>query len=170
MKSLVAYYSRAGENYFSGKIISVETGNTEKIAKELAAFTDSDIFRIEQKKPYSASYEKCKKEAKRDLERDSRPELVSLPESIDDYDIIYLGYPIYWGTLPMAVLTFLDSFDFTGKTITPFCTNEGSDLGDSIADIKMVVPHAEVWNPIAIHGDSVEYAHRGFDMWLSHNK
>ena len=67
-----------GRTVFSGKIISVETGNTEKIAKEPAAFTDSDIFRIEQKKPYSASCEKCKKEAKRDLERGSRPELVSL--------------------------------------------------------------------------------------------
>ncbi len=170
MKSLVAYYSRAGENYFSGKVISVETGNTEKVALSLASFTGSDIFRIEQKNPYSASYEKCKKEARRDLALDARPELVSLPESIDGYDMIYLGYPIFWGTLPMAVLTFLESFDFTGKTITPFCTNEGSGLGDSILDIRAAANGARVQNSLAIHGTSVEHAHQWFEMWLRPKK
>ncbi len=95
---------------------------------------------------------------------------MSLPAGTDDYDLIYLGYSIYRGTLPMAVLTFLESFNFTGKTITPFCTNEGTGPEDSINDIKVAAPGAEVWKAIAIHGDSVEYAHRGFGRRLSHNK
>ncbi|MFA6875696.1 MAG: flavodoxin, partial [Parabacteroides sp.] len=72
-----------------------------------------------------------------------------------DYDVIYLGYPIWWGTMPMAVYTFLASYDFTGKTIIPFCTHEGSDLGSSVQDIKKVCPKARVLQGLAIKGSNV---------------
>lgn len=126
MKKLIAYYSRADENYFGGQRRYITEGNTEKAAKMLAELTGADLFQIEQKVPYAADYDTCIAQAKKDLQAGARPELVTLPDSLDEYDEIYLGYPNYWGTMPMAVYTFLEHFDFSGKTIHPFCTHEGS--------------------------------------------
>ena len=128
MKKLIAYYSRAGENYFSGTHRAIAVGNTEKAARLLAELTGAELFHIEQKVPYSDDYDTCVAEARRDLRANARPELTALPERLDDYDEIYLGYPNYCGTMPMAVYTFLEHYDWQGKTIHPFCTNEGSGL------------------------------------------
>lgn len=117
MKKLIAYYSRAGENYFSGAHRTIAVGNTEKAARLLAELTGAELFHIEQKVPYSDNYDTCVAEARRDLRANARPELTALPESLDDYDEIYLGYPNYCGTMPMAVYTFLEHYDWQGKTI-----------------------------------------------------
>lgn len=130
MKKLIAYYSRAGENYFSGAHRAIAVGNTEQAARLLAELTGAELFHIEQKVPYSDNYDTCVAEARRDLCANARPELTALPESLDDYDEIYLGYPNYCGTMPMAVYTFLEHYDWQGKTIHPFCTNEGSGLSN----------------------------------------
>ena len=122
MKKLIAYYSRAGENYFSGTHRAIAVGNTEKAARLLAELTGAELFHIEQEVPYSDNYDTCVAEARRDLRANARPELTALPESLDDYDEIYLGYPNYCGTMPMAVYTFLEHYDWQGKTIHPFCT------------------------------------------------
>ena len=111
MKKLIAYYSRAGENYFSGAHRTIAVGNTEKAARLLAELTGAELFHIEQKVPYSDDYDTCVAEARRDLRANARPELAALPESLDDYDEIYLGYPNYCGTMPMAVYTFLEHYD-----------------------------------------------------------
>lgn len=126
---LIAYFSRAGENYFGGKIKSVEVGNTEICAKELKKAIEADLFKIEMKEPYSDNYKKCVAQAMKDMTIKRRPELKKLPESIEPYDTIVLGYPNYCGSMPQAVTTFLTAFDFTGKKILPFCTNEGSGMG-----------------------------------------
>ncbi|MDO5862378.1 MAG: flavodoxin, partial [Thermoplasmata archaeon] len=107
MAELVAYYSRAGENYFGGAYRRVQVGNTEKVARVIAEITGADTFRIDQKVPYSDGYEECIAQAKRDQQARARPEVVGLPDSLDGYDTVYLGYPNYWGTMPMAVYTFL---------------------------------------------------------------
>ena len=99
MKTLIAYYSRAGENYFSGAYRRVTVGNTEKAARMLAELTGGELFKIEQKQPYSEDYQPCIAEAQDDLKRNARPELVTMPEDLDAYDEIYLGYPNYWGCL-----------------------------------------------------------------------
>ena len=125
MKKLIAYYSRAGENYFSGAHRTIAVGNTEKAARLLAELTGAELFHIEQKVPYSDDYDTCVAEARRDLRANARPELTALPESLDDYDEIYLGYPNYCGTMPMAVYTFLEHYDWQGKTIHPFCRTSG---------------------------------------------
>ena len=98
MKKLIAYYSRAGENYFSGAHRTIAVGNTEKAARLLAELTGAELFHIEQKVPYSDDYDTCVAEVRRDLCANARPELTALPESLDDYDEIYLGYPNYCGT------------------------------------------------------------------------
>ena len=108
MKALIAFYSRAGENYFGGAYRRISVGNTEQAARMLAAVTGADTLRIEQVQPYSEDYKACVAEAREDWQCGARPALVNLPESLDGYDEIYLGYPNYCGTMPMAVYTFLE--------------------------------------------------------------
>jgi flavodoxin len=85
---------------------------------------------------------------------------------MDDYDVVYLGYPNWWNTFPMAVFTFLESYNFSGKTIIPFCTHEGSGLGRSEQDIKKLCPNAKVFTGIAIYGSKVANADNGVQSWL----
>ena len=135
-KTLIAFFSRADENYFGGAMRYVKVGNTEIVAGIIKDLIPADSFKIEMKNPYSPVYMTCIEEAKKDLRAKARPALVSVPESIDEYDTVILAYPNYWGTMPMAVYTFLESFDFSGKTILPLCTNEGSGMGSSEREIK----------------------------------
>lgn len=166
MAKLVAYYSRAGENYFGGNYRYISEGNTEKIAKMIAQITGAELFKIEPKKPYSEDYQTCIEQARKDLRNHARPELVYLPENLDSYDEIYLGYPNYWGDLPMFVYTFLDHYDWNGKTIHPFCTHEGSGLGTTVQKLKKEMPNAIITNGLAIEGGSVDHAKRQVENWV----
>ena len=166
MSKLIAFYSRANENYFNGSIKSIEIGNTEKVAKIIAEITNADLFQIEQKVPYSANYRTCVEQAKKDWQENARPELVSLPENFDSYDEIYLGYPNYCGTMPMAVYTFLESLNFDGKKIHPFCTHEGSGLSNTESDIKKCVPQAIVEKGLAIQGSHIDSAKEDIEKWV----
>ena len=166
MKKLIAYYSRAGENYFSGTHRAIAVGNTEQAARLLAELTGAELFHIEQKVPYSDDYDTCVAEARRDLRANARPELTALPESLDDYDEIYLGYPNYCGTMPMAVYTFLEHYDWQGKTIHPFCTNEGSGLSNTEQDIRRAAKGAQVARGLSLRGSAVEGAKPELELWL----
>ena len=92
-----------------------------------------------------------------------------MPESIDEYDTVVLAYPNYWGTMPMAVFTFLEHFDFSGKTILPLCTNEGSGMGSSERDIKKACPGAEVKKGLAITGSAAAGSKSSVERWLKAN-
>ena len=166
MKALIAFYSRAGENYFGGAYRRISVGNTEQAARMLAAVTGADTLRIEQVQPYSEDYKACVAEAREDWQCGARPALVNLPESLDGYDEIYLGYPNYCGTMPMAVYTFLEHYDFTGKTIHPFCTHEGSGLAGTVRDVQKTAPGAVVTKGLAIHGSSVDGAKAALEKWI----
>lgn len=166
MAKLVAFYSRADENYFGGQYRYIEVGNTEKVANMISEITGADLFKIEQKDVYSADYQECIAEAKKDLQENKRPEVLNLPENLDAYDEIYLGYPNYWGTMPMAVYTFLENYDFSGKKIYPFCTHEGSGLSGTERDIAKAVKGAKVEKGLAIHGSSVDSAEKAIEKWL----
>ena len=141
---LTVYYSRKGENYFGGSIRSIAKGNTERVAEYIQKAVGGDLFELETVREYAKDYHECTEEAMAEKKSNARPALKKLPESIDQYDTIFLGYPNWWGTAPMAVFTFLDAFDFTGKTIVPFCTNEGSGMGTSEKDIRKECPGANV--------------------------
>lgn len=166
MSKLIAYYSRADENYFQGAYRYIRVGNTEKAANMIAKLTGGTLFKIRQKVPYAKDYDTCIAQAKKDLQEKVYPELVSLPESIDAYDEIYIGYPNYWGTMPMAVYTFLKAFDWNGKKIYPFCTHEGSGLSDTEKDIADVCKGATVKKGLAIYGSSVDNAEGTIAGWL----
>ena len=169
LKTLIAFFSRADENYFGGAMRYVKVGNTEIVCGLMKELIDADSFKIEMKEPYSPVYMTCIEEAKRDLRSNARPELVAMPESIDGYDTIVLAYPNYWGTMPMAVFTFLEAFDFSGKTILPLCTNEGSGMGGSERDIKRACPGAKVVKGLSITGSQAASSAGSVKKWLSAN-
>lgn len=166
MAELIAYFSRKDENYVNGTLKTLEVGNTEVAAGMIQKLTGAGMFQIEPLQAYAKDYNACIAQAKADQQRDARPELKEYPESIDAYDTIYLGFPNYWGTMPMAVFTFLEHFDFTGKVIRPFCTHEGSGLGDSVNDIQKLCPGAKVEKGLAIHGASVQRAGSDIERWI----
>ena len=170
-KTLIAFFSRADENYFGGAMRYVKVGNTEIVAGIIKDLVPADTFKIEMKNPYSPVYMTCIEEAKKDLRAKARPELVSMPESIDEYDTVILAYPNYWGTMPMAVYTFLENFDFSGKTILPLCTNEGSGLSGFDEKLAGACPNSTVGKGLAIEGNEAqnnqEKARESVSSWLA---
>lgn len=166
MAKLIAYYSRAGENYFGGALKQIKEGNTAKAAKMLAKLTGAELFEIQQKVPYSDDYKECVAEAREDFQKNARPEVLNLPENLDAYDEIYLGYPNYCSTMPMAVYTFLEHYDFAGKTVHPFCTHEGSGLVHTEQEIANAAKGAVVKKGLAIHGSSVDKAEASLEAWI----
>ena len=169
MAVLVAFFSRADENYFGEAMRYVEVGNTEIVCGKINELVEADTFKIEMKNPYAKEYMICIEEAKKDLRENARPELVSQPDSIDKYDTIILAYPNYWGTVPMAVATFLESFDFSGKTILPLCTNEGSGMGSSENDIKKFAKGASLKKGLPIPGSQAGNSKATVEKWLKSN-
>ena len=160
-KVLIAYYSRRGENYVNGNIVNLKLGNTEVVVKKIKALLpDADVFQIDTTYEYSKSYMTCIEEAKQELRMQARPEVRNPLPSIAEYDTVILGYPNWWGTMPMVCYTFLESYDFTGKTIIPFCTNEGSGMGSSERFIKKLCPGATVVAGTPIHGAEAANADR----------
>lgn len=162
-KSIVVYYSRADENYVCGQLKYLDVGNTEKVAIQLSKLLGCELFKIEQKEPYSKSYNVCIDQAHYDQKNHIYPEL---KEDIDlyEYEDIYLGYPNYWGTMPMAVFTFLKNHDFKNKIIHPFCTHEGSGLGHSVQDLKDL--GLDVDRGLDIVGSKVDDCKEQLKEWL----
>ncbi len=165
MANLILYYSRKGENYVNGSIQSIAKGNTERVAEFVQQAVGGDLFEIEPVREYAASYMTCIKEAQAEQRGNERPAVKKLPESLDAYDTVFIGYPNWWGTMPMFMFTVLDAFDWTGKKIVPFCTNEGSGLGSSERDIAAECPGAKVLPGLSIHGGSAASSGKQVSAW-----
>lgn len=163
---LIAFFSRRGENLINGAIKNLSIGNTEVAANILHRMTRADVFQIEQARPYSGEYCVCINEARKDLRRGVRPALKRWPEHMGDYDVIYLGYPNYWETMPMAVFALMERYDFTGKTILPFCTHEGGRMGRSEDDLRQLCPTASIGRGIALKGTDVHLSSHALEHWL----
>lgn len=164
---LTVYYSRKGENYFGGVIKSISKGNTEIAAEAIQKAVGGDIFEVDTVKPYSADYTACTEEAKAELRANARPELKEYMDSIDGYDTIFVGYPNWWGTMPMAMFTFLENYDLSGKRIIPFCTNEGSGMESSERDLKRICIGASVEKGLAIRGSDTAGAVQNIAEWAA---
>ena len=164
-KKLVVYFSHKGENYSKGKIVNLEKGNTEIVAEMISNILNADIFEIVAEKEYPFNYNECIEIAKKELRENSK---IKLKQDIDikEYDIIFVGYPNWWGTMPMPVWTFLEGKDFNNKRILPFCTHEGSGLGKSESDIKKLTSGTEVLKGLAINGSEVNNAEKQIKKWL----
>ena len=124
-RALVVYFSRADENYVVG---NVEKGNTRILAEMIAEATGADTFEIKPAKPYPKEYTPATEVAKQEKNDNARPEIVGTMPDVSGYDVVFVGYPIWWGDLPMPCYTFFDKVKLEGKTIAPFCTHEGSGL------------------------------------------
>ena len=165
-KILIAYFSRKGDNYVNGSTTNLPVGNTEVAANMIRKLTRGDTFRIHTVDDYPADYNTTTDVAKKELRDNARPKISGHVDNMDEYSLIFLGYPNWWGTMPMAVFTFLEDHDFSGKTIVPFCTHEGSGLGRSESDIKKICPHATVLMGLSIRGGSVHRAENDISAWL----
>lgn len=151
-KILIAYFTR--------------TNNTKKIAQQIHERVGGDLIQIVTVNSYPEDYNECTAQASKELEEDFRPELQTIIENMDDYDVIYLGYPNWWGTIPMPIATFLESYNFSGKTIIPFCTHGSSRLGRSEAHISELAPQATLREGLAIQGTNVDFAQDEVEAWL----
>ena len=136
-KSMIIYFSHAGENYSVGFITE---GNTAKVAKEIAAQTGTEIWELKEKEPYPEKYTTCIELAKQELEAKARPEFVGEIPDLSEVGTIYLGYPNWWSAAPMIIYSFLDAAQIDGKTILPFCTHEGSGLGSTARKLAAAYP------------------------------
>lgn len=165
-KCLVAYFSRKDNNYVGGSIVNLQVGNTEVVATMIQELTGCDMFHIDAVESYPVDYKQTTEVAQEELNDNARPELSSHVENMDSYDVIFLGYPNWWSTMPMAVFTFLEEYDFSGKTIMPFCTHEGSGMGHSESDIKKLCPNANVEKGLSIRGGIVKEAKNDISTWL----
>ena len=166
-KILVAFFSRTGDNYEVGVI---EKGNTHIVADMIAEKVGADMFEIKPVKEYPADYQECTEVAKQELAENARPEFVGNVENFAQYDTIFLGYPIWWSDLPTVVYTFLESNDFSGKTIIPFCTSAGEYLTGKEGDIPQFAKGATMREGLGIKGktcqDNPETVREKVNLWL----
>lgn len=166
-KTLVAFFSRAGENYAVGRI---EKGNTHIVAEMIAARTGADLFRIQPVTPYPDDYTACTEVAKREQKAKARPAIVG-DAPVEDYDTLFIGYPNWWGDMPMPLYTFIEKHNWQGKTVIPFCTHEGSGLSGTESKLKNACKGSIVLNGLAIRGNiaqnSREQAQKNVENWLN---
>lgn len=142
-------------------------GNAELIANWIAEKTGGNLFSIRTQNKYSSDYDECLNQARRERDNNERPALVGRVNNIDDYDVIFLGFPNWWYTCPMAVFTFVESYDLSGKTIIPFCTHGTGGLSRTIRDLKNLLPaNCEVLEPIGVYRPEVKNSKSRVLDWL----
>lgn len=166
-KTLVVFFSHTGENYGVGNI---SEGNTCIIAKMISEATDGTLFEIVPEKDYPHdSYDEVVEIAKQEKAQKARPAIKG-DINVEDYDVIFIGYPNWWGDMPMPVYTFLEKHDWDGKIVVPFCTHEGSGLSSTEDYIAETCKGANVANGLAVRGGKAqndrEQTRRAVDTWL----
>ena len=145
------------------------SGNTENAAQIIQARTGADIIELNPVEPYSSNYNEVLDQAQRDMNADARPELANHVENMEQYDTILLGYPNWWATIPMPVASFLEEYDFSGKTIIPFCSHGGGEFGQSITDISKLAPNSRIGEGLSIHYSGGSSLESDISNWLSAN-
>jgi flavodoxin len=150
---LIAYFSR--------------TGNTEVIANQIRESIGGTVFRIATVDPYPQDYDAVVNVAKREQKNGFRPKLSNPVANMEPYGVVFIGYPNWWSTMPMAVFSFLETYDFSGKNIVPFCTHGGSGLGRSMDDLREICPRSVILDGLAIRGENVTAAKKDVGAWLS---
>lgn len=151
-KILIAYYSK--------------TGNTRSVANEIQKNVGGDLFEIKTTHSYHEEYQATTTQAKNEKNNNFRPQLAAKVPNMNSYDVIFVGYPIWWGTMPMGVFSFLEQHNFAGKTVIPFCTHGGSGLSDSVNDIKKTLPQANVLPGFALRGSEAGKSQTEIAGWL----
>ncbi|MGI6230557.1 MAG: flavodoxin [Tractidigestivibacter sp.] len=165
-RAIVVYFSISGQTIGPNMtIVNQEKGNTQIVAEYIAEATGADLFRLEMVQSYPEDHMDLIRFAQREQRLGKRPELVGLPTDWDAYDTVYLGYPNWWGSLPMPVVTFLEAMDWSGKTLRPFCTSEGSGLSGTVRQIKRIARKAKVGNALSITGSQAAGSREKVSSW-----
>ena len=151
-KSLVVYFSWSG--------------NTENVAKSIQAQTNADIFEIVPATPYSDDYDTVVDLAQEEQKNNARPGISGSIENIEQYDVIYVGFPNWWGDMPMILYTFFDTYDLSGKTVALFCTSGGSGLSGTVNEVKSLEPNAAVTEGLHIGSGSSSNPDSAVSKWL----
>ena len=163
---LVAFLSRAGENYNVGTAKEgsasaayagyIEKGNTAMMAALIAEAAGGDLFEITTVTPYPEDYATMLRVAQEEIDTDARPELAAQVENMEDYDVIFIGYPIWHGRMPQVIYTFMESYDLAGKTVIPFNTHEGSGQSGTQSVIENALPNSTVLQGLAVQGKTAQ--------------
>ena len=165
-KVLLVYFSRAGENYYYGGRIHLDVGNTEVLAGMISQRIGCDVYRIEPSDPYPDDYEDTVQRNVREQEADARPAIANPLASIEPYDTVLLGSPIWNVRAPMIMSSFVEGFDFAGKTVFPFTTHAMSGLGTTARDYAASCPGATIGEGLAVRGEEVRDAGAAVESWL----
>jgi flavodoxin len=155
-KILVAYYSWGG--------------NTRVVARQIQSLTGGDIFEIRPVKPYPENYSVCVKQARKEIDDGYKPGLSGKVENLSQYDIIFIGSPNWWSTIAPPVATFLTSYDFSGKTVIPFCTHGGGRQANVFKDITRLCPNSTMGNGFVVSGNLARRANPDVKEWLQELK
>ena len=152
-KVLVAYFSWSG--------------NTKDAAQYIAQRLGADEFEIIREKPYPTEYDPCTEDAKAEKEANERPVIKGAVENMAQYDVVFVGVPVWWYTAPMPVFTFLEQYDLKGKTVIPFTTHEGSGLANCVENVKDAFPGANVRKGFSIYGHEVRTEKAKVEKWIN---
>ena len=158
-----------GSEVVSSKVLTIyfsHSGNTQEIAEHIHKQLGGDIVEIRTVDPYPTDYDEVVEQAKQELKSGHKPKLKTKVKNIGSYDIIFVGSPIWWGTIAPPVITFLSEYDLSGKTIVPFVTHEGSGLGRSVSDIAGVSPNSTVLDGLAVRGREAKTAQNDVSSWV----
>lgn len=169
MKTLIAYFSHRGMNYAPGGMVELKVGNTERAAKAAAELTGAPLFEIRAERDYPFDYHECVEVSRRELKENARPALAELPEGLGELETLVLCYPCWCGTMPMPVWSFLEALGPGAPRILPLCTNEGSGMGRSEADIRRLCPGAELAKGLSVRGSAAGEAGPEIRAWLEKN-
>lgn len=168
-QTLVVYYSKPGETYTPDGIVNLKKGNTQEVAERIQKFAKADIFRVETVKAYPDDYKKLTDVAREELNTKARPAIKG-DVDISKYDTIYIGWPCWWGTLPMCMFTFIENHDWAGKTVIPFTTHEGSGFGSGLRDLKAAVKGAAVVEGLSIRGTAARSSDARIEKFVTGGK
>ena len=162
-KALVVFFSHAGDNYSVGNI---KVGNTKIVADYISAYTGADQFEIKTKKYDGMAYKPLCDLAKKEQQDGELPPFEGELKNLGQYDTIFIGGPVWWGTWPQVMFTFFKKYDLNGKTLIPFTTHEGSGLGNCVKDLKKAYPRATVKGEFSMYGHDVRKGKAHVEKWL----
>ena len=163
-KSIVVFFSHAGDNYAVG---NVEVGNTKIVADYISELTGADQFEIVCEKDYDMAYTPLTELTKKEQENGELPAYKGIAPNFSQYDTVFVGGPVWWGTYPQVMFTFFRDNDLNGKTIIPFTTHEGSGLANCVEEVKNVYPDATIICPFSIYGHEVRDHKDKVQKWLN---
>jgi flavodoxin len=174
---LIAYFTRLGSTDFKENADAVPSvspqsrdterkGNTQIIAEMIHSRVGGDLFLIKTAKEYTADFDALIDYAGKERKSGARPELAAHVENMDAYDTVFLGFPNWWYDMPLAVYSFVEGYDFSRKTVIPFCTSGGSGFSSSIEELRKLMPGARVLEGFAVHESKISGARDDVDKWL----